>query len=80
MSFSSKIVNVPPTIAEIIAIIQGLTLCWNYGFRKVNISTDCTAAINLIQRGSARIVILLETLLWKLVYCPTEAGTLILII
>ena len=49
--FSCKLYKVPPTIAELIAMMHGLNLCWQANHRKVNVFSDSTEAINLLLRG-----------------------------
>src|ERR1044072_2615655 len=49
--FMSKIGQGDPLLAELCAILQGLSLCWQRGFRKVHCESDCAQAILFLQHG-----------------------------
>lgn len=46
-----KLNHVPPTIAELMAIVHGLHLCWRANYRKVEVYTDSVGAMDLLLRG-----------------------------
>lgn len=50
-SFLNNLNALPITIAEIIVILHGLYLCWNNGFRKVELFSNCVEALELIILG-----------------------------
>jgi ribonuclease HI len=37
--------------AEIMAVLHGLTICWENGYRKINCLSDSLQAVNLIRSG-----------------------------
>ena len=49
--YALKLTNVPPSIAELIAIIQGLQICRNRSYKKIHIWTNSLEAVNLLMRG-----------------------------
>lgn len=51
VGFSYKLIGVPPVIAELLACLHGLHLCWARGFRNICLFSDCIEAINFLLRG-----------------------------
>lgn len=49
--FSYKLSMIPPAIAELIAIIHMLQLCWIQGYRNIKVVTDCIEVVSLVTRG-----------------------------
>ncbi|XP_028753040.1 uncharacterized protein LOC114712656 [Neltuma alba] len=49
--FNSKFSAVPSVMAELIAIIQGLNLCWSKGYRNV-VYSDCLEATDFRTKGT----------------------------
>ncbi|CAN1177207.1 Putative ribonuclease H protein At1g65750 [Linum perenne] len=50
-AFCANIGNCSITRAELKAIVEGLKLAWSLGLRKVDVQTDSSAAISILQKG-----------------------------
>ena len=51
LGYSCKLVPTPPAIAEVMAILNGLHLCWQRGCRNVFVFSDCIEALQLLIHG-----------------------------
>ncbi|KAF1879844.1 hypothetical protein Lal_00037347 [Lupinus albus] len=49
--FSANFGVESPIIAELLPMVQGLTLTWNMGFKKVIMKSDCLEEVQLISDG-----------------------------
>lgn len=53
LGFMSKTGHGDPLLAELSAIKQGLSLCWQKGYRRVLCESDCGSAISVLQNKGA---------------------------
>ncbi|XP_028785559.1 uncharacterized protein LOC114741452 [Neltuma alba] len=51
VGFRCKLVPVPPAMAELLGVMHGLQLCWERGYRKILLRSDCVSVLNLLSRG-----------------------------